>query len=118
MSKPILTQVIERARDLVADRGTWTSHALARRANSEACQPTDPRAVRFCAFGALVRAAYDLTNSGEQAQRLADLAAAELVGTKAPERAYMDLYCINDGGSRSSARKAVLGLFEKALDRA
>jgi hypothetical protein len=30
----------------------------------------------------------------------------------------MDLYCINDGGSRSSARKAVLGLFDRVLERA
>ena len=116
MSKPILTQVIERARTLVADRSTWTSHALARRANSEACQPTDMRAVRFCAYGALVRAAYDLTADGEQAQRLADLAAAGLVGSKAPDRAYMDLYCINDGASRSVARKTVVRLFDKFLE--
>ena len=98
MSKPILTQVIERGRALVADHATWTTDALARRANGQACQPTDAGAVRFCAYGALVRAAYELTADSEKAQRLADLAAAELVGSKAPDRAYMDLYSINDGG--------------------
>jgi hypothetical protein len=115
MSKPLLFQVVERARMLVANRGTWTNHALARSFNSEACDPTDARAVRYCAFGALVRAAYDLTGDKNQAQKLAGHAAARMTGVRNADRAYREVYVINDGASRTAARKAVLDLFDKVL---
>ena len=69
MSKPIFTHVIERARAYVAVRSTWTRYTLALTRNNRDCEPTDAKAVRFCAFGALVRAGYDLTGNAEQGPR-------------------------------------------------
>ena len=55
MSKSLDYQVLLRARALVEMRSTWTRHCLALTRNRRECDPTDPRAVRFCAYGALVR---------------------------------------------------------------
>ena len=61
MAKPIFTQIIERARAYVAVRSHWTRYTLALTGNNRDCEPTDAKAARFCAYGALVRAGFDLT---------------------------------------------------------
>jgi hypothetical protein len=117
MAKPIFTQLIERARAYVAVRSTWTRYTLALTRNNRDCEPTDARAARFCAFGALVRAGYDLTGDADQARRLAGQAAMWVTGRQTPEEAYEEIYTLNDGPPVSS-RKAVLELFDASLVRA
>ena len=75
MSKSLNRQVIEGARALVGKRATWTRYTLALTGNNRECDPTHAKAVRFCAFGALMRSAYDLTGDPAQAQALAEKAA-------------------------------------------
>jgi hypothetical protein len=117
MAKPVFTQLIERARAYVAGRSTWTRYTLALTGNNRDCEPTDSRAARFCAFGALVRAGYDLTGNVEEARRLAGRAAMWITGQDSPEEAYEEIYTLNDGAPASS-RKAVLELFDRSLARA
>ena len=117
MAKPVFTQLIERARAYVAGRSTWTRYTLALTGNNRDCEPTDSRAARFCAFGALVRAGYDLTGNVDQARRLAGQAAMWITGRDSPEEAYEEIYTLNDG-PREPSRKAVLSLFDKSLARA
>jgi hypothetical protein len=117
MAKPIFTHVIERARAYVAVRSTWTRYTLALTGNNRDCEPTDANAVRFCAFGALVRAGYELTGDVEKARRLAGDAAMWMTGRESPEDAYEEIYTINDGPPVSS-HKAVLRLFDESLARA
>jgi hypothetical protein len=114
MSKPLVEQVIERARGLVADPRSWTQYAIARTGNNRHCEPADAKAARFCAYGAILRGAYDVAGTDDQAQRLADLAAMRIMGRDSPYTAFEELIAINDG-QRCSARKAVLALFDKAL---
>jgi hypothetical protein len=116
MAKPVLTQLIERARAYVAGRSTWTRYTLALTGNNRDCEPTDSRAARFCAFGALVRAGYDLTGNVEEARRLAGRAAMWITGQDSTEEAYEEIYTLNDG-SPASSRKAVLELFDRGLAR-
>ena len=116
MAKPIVTQLIERARAFVAVRSKWTRYTLALTRNNRDCEPTDAKAARFCAFGALVRAGYELTGDVDQARRLAGQAAMHITGRDTPEEAYEDIYTLNDGPPTSS-RKAVLRLFEDSLAR-
>ena len=87
MAKPIFTQIIERARATVAVRSHWTRYTLALTGNNKDCEPTDPKAVRFCAYGALVRAGFDLTGDVHQARRLAGQAAMWITGRGSPEEA-------------------------------
>ena len=116
MAKPIFTQLIERARDYLAVPSNWTRYTLALTRNNRDCEPTDAKAARFCAFGALVRASYDLTGDADQARQLAGQAAMWITGRDTPEEAYEEIYTLNDG-PRDSSRKAVLRLFEKSLAR-
>ena len=117
MAKPIVTQLIERARAYVALRSNWTRYTLARTGNNRDCEPTDETAARFCAYGALVRAGYDLTGDTDQARRLAGQAAMSITRRHTPEEAYEEIYTLNDGPPVSS-RKAILALFDESLARA
>lgn len=117
MSKPLFTQIIERARAYVAVRSHWTRYTLALTRNNRDCEPTDAKAARFCAYGALVRAAFDLTGDAHQARRLAGQVAMQITGRDSPEEAYEEIYTINDGAPKSS-REAILNLFDKSLAQA
>ena len=116
MAKPLFTQVVERARAYIAVRSQWTRYTLALTRNNKDCEPTDPKAARFCAYGALVRAAFDVTGDVHQARRLAGRTAMRVTGSTCPEEAYEAIYSINDGPPRSS-REAALRLFDTALAR-
>jgi hypothetical protein len=61
MSMPLHHQIVARARWLVIRPGGWVQGMLAAKADGECVCPTDDKAVRFCAVGALIRAACDLT---------------------------------------------------------
>jgi hypothetical protein len=116
MSKSLDYQVLLGARALVEMRSTWTRHCLALTRNRRECDPTDPRAVRFCAYGALVRSAYDLTGDTTRAGLPAGSVAMSMTGRHTPQEAFEDVHTINDGPAVSS-RRAILNLFDKALER-
>jgi hypothetical protein len=116
MAKPIVTQLIERACSYVAVRSKWTRYTLSLTRNNRDCEPTDVTAARFCAYGALVRAGYDLTGDVDQARRLAGRAAMLITGRETPEEAYEEIYTLNDGPPVAS-RKTVLHLFQDSLAR-
>jgi hypothetical protein len=116
MAKPLFHQVIGRALAYVGVRSHWTRYTLALTRNNKDCEPTDAKAARFCAFGALVRAGYELTGDADQARRLAGQAAMWITGRETPEEAYESIYTINDGPPLSS-RKAIVQLFEQSLAR-
>ena len=116
MSKSLVRHVVEGARLLVGARPTWTRHTLALTRNNRECDPTDSRAARFCAYGALVRSAYDLTGDAKQARDLAGRAAMTITGRDNAHEAFEDIYTINDGPPVSS-RNAIMRLFDKSLAR-
>jgi hypothetical protein len=117
MSKPLVHQVVDRARGLIAEPRSWTQFAIARTGNNRHCEPTDAKAVRFCAYGAILRAAHDVAGSEASALRLADQTAMLIMGHDSPYAAFEEMIAINDG-PRSGARAAVLELFDKALVKA
>ena len=118
MSKPLVQQVCERARGLVGNPRTWTQFAIARAGNNRACELTDKRAVRFCAYGAIVRSAYDVAGTDyAMAVQLADRAAMAITGQHSPLAAFEEIIEINDG-PRAVARCKVLALFDMAAAKA
>jgi hypothetical protein len=117
MSESLNHRVLLGARSLVELRSTWTRSYLALTRNNRECDPTDPRAMRFCAYGALVRSAYDLTGDAGRASLLAGGVAMSLTGRDSPQKAFEEIYAMNDGPAVSS-RRAILSLFDKALGRA
>jgi hypothetical protein len=102
MSRPLKLQIVERARALIEEERHWCRNELARDANGRSVGPTDPRAVRRCGLGALIAAAYQVTNDH---RRTHDLAIAAL----RPLHGSTTLVKINDIRGHS----AVLALFDE-----
>lgn len=114
MSESIFKVVVEKARCFVAMRARWTRFACARTHNDRICDPLDPAATRFAAFGALVRCAYDVTGSRTSAHLLARRAARRLTRARTDLEAVAELNAINDLPPQQ-AREALLALFDAAL---
>ena len=71
MSRNLQSQILSRARQLLDDRKRWTRHAPARDLSGRKCAPTEVCAVRYCAYGALLRSAYQMTHCKKRAAVLA-----------------------------------------------
>jgi len=104
MSKPLTRPIVERARALIADENRWCRSSLAKDELDREVRPTDPLARRWCAYGALVVAAFELVGDVKQAQKLADAVAKEVRGQSS---------LINTNDTKGHA--AVLALFDQAL---
>lgn len=105
MSQPLERRIIERARALIATPQTWTQGEFARDANGQPVNWRSPDAVQFCLWGALNRAAYEMTGNKRQSIPLADHAAAAL------RNGRTSLSGVNDRGTHID----VLRLFDRYL---
>jgi hypothetical protein len=114
MSESIFKVVVEKARDLIAIRGRWSRFALARTRNDRICDPLDPAAVRFCAHGALIRAASMVTGSRPAALLMARRTARRITGARSELEAVADLNALSDLPP-AEARRRLLALFDAAL---
>src|SRR5262249_4757079 len=81
MSKTLKLQVIEKARALIEDEQHWCRGELARDMNALSVCPTDSGAERRCALGALIAAAYEITDDLSWAHDLAISAVRPLYGS-------------------------------------
>ena len=104
MSKPFKIQIVERARALIADEQHWCRRHLALDLNDVVVSPTSARAVKRCGLGALIAAAYQLTNDFDAAHQLGH----EALG---PRYRAATLMQIND----ISGHAAVLALFDEII---
>jgi hypothetical protein len=104
LSRPLKIQIVERARALIADEQHWCQRNLANDMNGVPTFPSSPRAVKWCGLGALIAAAYQLTN---------DFDAADQLGHEAlsPRYRAATLMQIND----ISGHAAVLALFDEVI---
>ena len=104
MSKPLKVQVIEKARALIEDERHWCRGELARDINALTICPTDSRAQRHCALGALIAAAYQITNDFNRAHDLA-------IGAVRPLHGSATLVNVNDVRGHA----AVLALLDEVV---
>jgi hypothetical protein len=104
MSRPLNFQIVERARELIADEQHWSRRILAQDVNGVVVSPTSAKAVKRCALGALIAAAYQLTHDFDAAHQLGH----EAVG---PRYRAATLMQIND----TSGHAAVLALFDEVI---
>ncbi len=63
MAKTLQHQIIAGALHILSDEEHWTRCSMARNLAGDPCSVWDPAAVRFCALGAMWRAAYELTGT-------------------------------------------------------
>jgi hypothetical protein len=104
LSKPLKLQIVEQARGLVADQSRWCRGELARDANGVGVCPTSDSATKRCGLGALIMAAYQITNDRRQAHDLAIKAMRPLHGSAT-------LVNVNDVRGHA----AVLALFDEVI---
>jgi hypothetical protein len=104
MAKPLKFQIIERAKELIQDESRWCRGYLAMDASKDSADPTSTVAVRRCALGALMAAAYQLTNHRVRAYELALNALRPLCGSNT-------IVMTNDHRGHA----AVLALFDEAM---
>ena len=110
MAKPLVTLIIEGARALIDNQATWCQGTFALRADGRRCEAHEAGAVRFCAYGALQRVAFDVTGKRSLAEEFAQRAAVAITGRSAAH-ARACIIQAND----SQGREAVLKLFDLYL---
>ena len=71
MATTLQTQIIELARGLIADEQHWCRGHLAQTASGLSVSPISASAVKRCALGAVITAAYQLTRDFNVAYELA-----------------------------------------------
>ena len=104
MSRPLKVQIVERARELVADEQNWCQRHLAQDVNGASVSPTSTAAVKRCGLGAVIAAAYQLTHNAD---------AAYQVGYQVLRPRYGSATLIHINDVRGHA--AVLALFDEVL---
>jgi hypothetical protein len=107
MSTTVQKQVLINARALIADRARWTRCTFARTASGHQVVWYAETAAKWCAVGALYRAAYDLVGDPKAATRIGD----ELAKSVCPKRWLGSLATLNDWRGHA----AVLKTLDKAL---
>jgi hypothetical protein len=99
-------QVLRRAREIISDPGRWTQGTFARDEDGNSCDPRDDFACRWCALGAVTKAAVIL-------------GADDGIGSGAVDLLYeaqplATVVAIND----IQGHEAILALFDRALEAA
>jgi hypothetical protein len=104
LSRPLKIQIVERARALIANEQHWCRRHLAEDVNGVSVSPTSASAVKRCGLGAVIAAAYQLTNEFDAADRLGHEALR-------PRYGAATLIYVNDTRGHS----AVLGLIDEVI---
>ena len=104
MSPPLKVQIVERARELIADEQFWCRRHFGEDVNGFAVSPTSASAVKRCGLGAVIAAAYELTN---------DYDAAHLLGHEVLRPHYSPATVIHVNDIRGHA--AVLALYDEVI---
>jgi hypothetical protein len=104
VSRPLKVQIVERARELIADEQHWCRRHFGEDANGFPVSPTSASAIKWCGLGAVIAAAYQLTHNAD---------AAYQVGYQAlrPRYGATTLIYVNDTRGQS----AVLALFDEVI---
>ena len=104
MSRPLKVQIVERARQLIADEHHWCCRHFGEDANGFPVSPTSTSATKRCALGAVIEAAYQLTHN---------LDVAYQIGYQALRPRYGSATLIQVNDVRGHA--AVLALFDEVI---
>ena len=111
MTTTVQKQVLINARALIADPAHWTRRTLARTADDHVVDWSERSATKWCAQGAIYRAAYDLVGDQKAATRIGNKAAKSIYRTR---WLLVSLPNMND----HQGHAAVLAVFDKALEAA
>jgi hypothetical protein len=105
-------QILRKARGLLGDKRNCTRYASARTGSGAICPPHASEAVKFCAYGAIARAALEITDNRHQAREFARSIEMLLIGGGRTPHPQKRLSHIND----HKGYAAVLRLFDAAVE--
>jgi hypothetical protein len=107
MAKPLQHQIIACALELISDEANWSRGAWARTSTGKPCAWIHPHAARYCAVGALNRAAFELAAEG-----WFELAVSAEKHVKAASGIpHRDLPLVND----TEGHAVIVAMFKRAL---
>jgi len=109
MSSGLEKQIIARALELIVEQEHWTREVLARTASEQPCSWSDPRAAKFCAVGALNRAAMEAVKGWGCSRAMEAQEFVMAAGNKPGD----ELLQIND----NEGHAAIVTMFRAALNR-
>lgn len=117
MTLPLKRAIILRALQIISARTRRARETEAVDKDGKPCDPCAPEAVRFCAVGALIKAAYEITGQHERAHALGWKIAGQIAEHAAlsageDEPAYA-ITVLSD----TRGQKAVITLFTQYLHR-
>lgn len=105
-----IIEILEKARNIIKDRGRWTVGSYARSLHGESVASLSQEAYSFCAMGAVRRAR--LVGISLDDSAVSDISNADKVlRKKAVERGYMGISELNDEGDHDR----VLDMFDRAI---
>ena len=111
MTTTVQKQVLINARALIADPAHWTRCTHARTEDDHVVDWYDRSATKWCAQGAIYRAAYDLVGDQKEAARIGDGVANSICPRRWLSR---PLAILNDARGHA----AVLAVFDEAMQAA
>ena len=111
MSKSLHHQIVTRAREIITDPDRWMQGEFAVARDFSPADPTDAEAYRFCAVGALRRAANELASADRHLANHVQTALETFVHVRHPELED-DLEILNDEGN---GHAQVLRVFDEFL---
>ena len=111
MSKSLHHQVIARARDIITNPDRWMQGAFAAARDYTPTDPTDAEAYRYCAVGAIRRAAHELACADKHLANHVQSTLEMFVHVRHPELED-DLEVLND---RGDGHAQVLRVFDELL---
>jgi hypothetical protein len=110
MSRPLHHQVVTRARQIITDSAHWQQGELASQRDYTPTDPTDGDAYRYCAVGAIRRAAFETAPGHQHLSSHVQVALENFIHNHHPE--FEDsLEDFNDGVEHTT----VLALFDRFL---
>lgn len=116
ISDPELVKpTVKRAYELIRDAQNWTQHAEARTATGKPCSPFSSRAICFCAWGALLRAARETLGPDVTKRKVEKLAYGGVINITSWDWGCPGtLIRFNDG---KDGRVRIMQFFEHSPDR-
>jgi hypothetical protein len=115
VSKTLDHHVVARARELISDEKHWTQFDYAQLDSSDGADPADPCTVRFCAVGALRRAAHELSSDSESFAVLTDRVQNGIESFAKTHGALAGKFSLEDLNDGQNGHADVLKLFDDYL---
>lgn len=105
--KVTIVDVLKRALKILSNRGSWTKEVGARNKANESVSSYDPNACKFCAIGAVYRAAHELgVNSALMGDDVIDFC---------EEFLPVNFVSVHEFNDAQKTKRPVLNLFKRAI---